>query len=434
MILMLFQALSYFDKQLFGLLSAPLSSGLGLSDLHLGLLQGLAFSLPYSIATLGFGWAADRYSPRILLFACVFLWSLAALSTGLAWSFASVFCARIALGVGEAGLQPCAYKIIARTASSAHMGTAVSFYTSGGIMGSAGALMLGGAIINALTLADGVALPVLGHLAPWQASFVSLGLPGLLTAFAAFFLPRLAASPAPAPDIKVADASGLKAFWMQHRVLLSCHYGIFALLGISLFASMAWTPVHLVRNFNMSFKDIGLIMGAATAAGAIGGTLWGVLSDALRRQGMMTATYLLLFCLSLIGAPCGVAAFLVTSPTLFTILFCLNCAFGSFSVLAAVVPQFAPTHLIGRLFGIQAFVLGSLGAGLAPLIVAALTENLFGNPASVGKALSLTTAACGTGACTLLALGLKPLRTAIGAFNSKPQAEEPGSNPKILAV
>lgn len=409
-ILMVFQALGYFDKQLFALLSAPIGSALKLSDVQLGLLQGLAFSVPYSLATLGLGWAADRYSPRALLFACVMVWSLSAMATGLVSSFIGLMFVRIALGLGEAGLHPAAYKIITRTAPPEKMATALSFYTSGGLLGSAAAMAGGGVIIASLMHHDGVTVPILGHLESWQAAFIILSMPGLLFAFMAFFLPRLPSERQEADRVTEAAPIGLFEFLRQRWFLVLCQFGTFSFLGMALFAALSWVPVYLTRAFEMPFGTIGMIIGISTAVSAICGTLWGFLSDWIRRRGNIADVYRLFMWFAVVGVPCQVLAFLVQSPAAFVSLYIPGVAlFGAFSALAAVIPSFTPPHLIGRMYGIQTFVLGSLGAGLAPLIVAFLTERVFGDPLAVGKSIAITIAFCGAGVVVLLAAGRKAL-------------------------
>jgi len=51
-------ALSFIDRQILSLLVGPIKAELGVSDTRIGLLQGLAFALFYSV--MGCRWAASR--------------------------------------------------------------------------------------------------------------------------------------------------------------------------------------------------------------------------------------------------------------------------------------------------------------------------------------------------------------------------------------
>lgn len=412
-VLMLFQTLSYFDKQIFGVLAPPLGQSLDLTDVELGLLLGVAFAIPYSVGTLCFGWAADRFSPRNILFVCVLLWSVAAFSTGLASSFVGVMFARMLLGLGESALQPCAYKILVEVSPPARLGLAGSLYTAGGILGSAGTLIVAGSIMMRLTEAGGADLPLIGHVEPWQASFMLLSLPGIILCSAAFLLPKLTPRAAPVDGVRPEAGSSILGLLRERRLLLFCHFGTLTLLGISLFAIMSWAPVYMTRKFGMDLGAIGLIMGIATAAGAIAGIFWGAVSDWLRARGSVTVTYRMYVPLCAISAVSGGAAFIVDSQSMFTALLILSTVSGNFSALALVMPFFVPRDLIGRLFGFQSFIFGSFGAGFAPLLVAFLTESLFGDPSAVGLAIGLIVAVCGIGSALLLAIGVGPLARAV---------------------
>src|SRR5215472_14098694 len=102
--------LSFVDRQILSLLVAPIKQDLGISDTRIGLLQGTAFALFYTVLGLPLGRLADR---RNLIAAGVFLWSLMTGLCSVTASFRSLFLARIGVGVGEASLAPAAHSTIA---------------------------------------------------------------------------------------------------------------------------------------------------------------------------------------------------------------------------------------------------------------------------------------------------------------------------------
>jgi predicted MFS family arabinose efflux permease len=100
--LMVCYTLSFIDRQILSLLVGPIQQDLGISDTRIGLLQGLAFAMFYTVLGIPVGRLADNYSRRNIISVGVFFWSLmTALSAG-ARSFWSLFGARIGVGVGEA--------------------------------------------------------------------------------------------------------------------------------------------------------------------------------------------------------------------------------------------------------------------------------------------------------------------------------------------
>src|SRR5436309_14990932 len=112
LVLMLCNTLSFDDRQILGLLVAPIKRDLAISDTRIGLLQGLAFALFYTIMGLPLGRIADNRSRRNLISAGVFFWSLMTALCSAAKSFWSLFLARMGVGVGEATLAPAAFSLI----------------------------------------------------------------------------------------------------------------------------------------------------------------------------------------------------------------------------------------------------------------------------------------------------------------------------------
>ena len=66
---------SFIDRIILGLLVEPIKAEFALSDTQIGLLQGLAFALFYTICGLPIGWAVDRFARIPIAAAGVALWS-----------------------------------------------------------------------------------------------------------------------------------------------------------------------------------------------------------------------------------------------------------------------------------------------------------------------------------------------------------------------
>jgi predicted MFS family arabinose efflux permease len=97
-VLMMAYTLSFIDRQILSLLVEPIKAELHISDTQVGLLQGFAFALFYTVLGLPMGRIVDRYNRRNLVAAGVFLWSLMTAVAGLARSFGSLFIARMGVG------------------------------------------------------------------------------------------------------------------------------------------------------------------------------------------------------------------------------------------------------------------------------------------------------------------------------------------------
>src|SRR5258708_39445975 len=109
---MICYTLSYCDRQILAFLVGPMKQELHISDTQVGLLQGIAFVLVYTVCGLPLGALADRVSRRNLVALGVVVWSVMTSLSSVARSFVSLAIARMGVGIGEATLSPCAFSLI----------------------------------------------------------------------------------------------------------------------------------------------------------------------------------------------------------------------------------------------------------------------------------------------------------------------------------
>lgn len=402
--------LSYADRQLLSLLAVPIQQSLGIDDVGLGLLQGLAFSIIFTLSSIPVGWAVDHFNRVRIIHAGVTIWSLATMACGFAGSFWQLFAARIGVGAGEASLAPAAYAILSETTPKGRLASAMGVYAIGASIGIALSLAVGGLIIAALSSAE-ILLPLIGRIEPWQAVFLMLGAPGLLLAFTAFLLPRASWRPRTAARVKQGgNSASLFAFVRQHRqAFFSQHIG-FAMLGLSGYAIAGWAPAHFQRNFDWSPGLIGPVLGVAIGVSGIAGTLVvGAAADRAFRNGRRDSYFAAAILTTLVGVPLVVAAFLADDAWTCAILlgfgFLFLCSFGG--ICSASLQLMSPNHLRGRTAAMYVFVLNIFGLGLGPLVVGAFTEYLFADRQLVGLSIATTVTIAGAISVACLAGGRK---------------------------
>jgi MFS family permease len=178
--------LSYMDRVILSLLVAPMKRDLGISDTRVGLLQGLAFGLFYTLIGLPLGRIADTRNRRNLIAAGVVLWSIFTSACSLARSFWTLFLARMGVGVGEASLSPAAYSLIADYFPREQLGVAISVFYMGIYLGTSLSLLVTGLIVDAVSHTPSITVPLLGTMASWRITFLIVGLPGALFALLAY--------------------------------------------------------------------------------------------------------------------------------------------------------------------------------------------------------------------------------------------------------
>jgi MFS family permease len=424
-ILLVFSLLSIMDRQIISLLVEPIKRDLGLSDTQLGLLQGLAFALMYSVAGLPIGWAVDRYPRRLIIYIGVTLWSLGAASCGLALNFWQFFLGRTTVGIGEASVAPVTVSLIGDLFPPDKIGAPLGVYAAGYSIGSGIAFLVGGFVISLFAGAPTVDIPLFGPVASWQAVLIVTGLPGFAIALLAGLLsePGRArapvASPVTAPAGEIDTISG---FLGARGRVVALSFAGFALTTLGTYAVAGWTPAFLIRVHGLTAAQVGarfgLVMGIA---GAIGNFAGGVIIDRLYRAGHRDAALLVPGIAMLISAPFLVGAYFVPSATLALALLALGfvpfntAGPGSYTTWRMI----SPPSLRGRVTAAFVLVASLGGTGLGPLVVGALTDHLFGSVDKVGYSIALVLAVTMPLISLTLLLGRASLR-AIGASASQP--------------
>src|SRR5215471_2689534 len=93
--------------------AAPLiKADLGLTNTQLGLAFS-AFAYPYALLQLLGGYFGDKFGPRLVLCVSLLIVCAATAATGAVGGLASLFAARLALGIGEGATFPTATRAMA---------------------------------------------------------------------------------------------------------------------------------------------------------------------------------------------------------------------------------------------------------------------------------------------------------------------------------
>ena len=179
-LLVIVYLLNFVDRQILSILANDIKADLGLDDAQLGFLYGTAFAIFYALFGIPLGRLADGWNRTRLLAAGLALWSLMTALCGAAAGFATLFLARVGVGIGEATANPCAYSLIADWFPQRVRATALAIYSSGLFVGSGLSLLVGGLIVQSWNAAWPEGAPL--GLAGWQAAFVAVGAPGLVLA------------------------------------------------------------------------------------------------------------------------------------------------------------------------------------------------------------------------------------------------------------
>ena len=348
-ILIFVYMLNFLDRQIIGILAAPLKEEFGLTDSQFGLLGGIAFASVYSTLAIPLAWLADRYSRVWIMTGALTVWSGFTALCGVAGSYGQLFLYRMGVGVGEAGGVAPAYSLVADYFPPHQRARALAGFAFGIPLGTAAGTLVGG---------------LLAAEYGWRTAFIVVGLLGLL---GATDVPRPVNPAAPADAAAVSShppaassavgrtASlimlGLGAGLMALAALN--HFGLIALgnamvlgfaallalvIGISLMIARStasivikkksfwllalgaasssvcgygvagWLPLFFMRSFDLTLREVSwYYSGIALIGGTLGIWLGGMIADKLAHRGK--GAYPLVPAIAfLISAPCFILA------------------------------------------------------------------------------------------------------------------------------
>jgi MFS family permease len=404
----------FIDRQILSLLVAPLRRDLGLSDTQISVLMGLAFVLLSTTLSIPLARLADRTSRRGVIGVGVAVWSLMTALSGVARTYGQLLAARVGVGVGEAALQAPAVSLITDLFPKSQHGRALSVYTIGTFLGSGLAYLVGGRIVAAAARESEWMLPLVGAVRPWQVVFLAIGLPGLLIA-ALLFTVR---EPARQTTTEPSSLREVLAWANRHRrACLLVSLGFAASASVN-YAIAGWLATHLQRTFAWDVARAGTVQGSLTmTVGVLGVVVGGWLTDWLTSRGRADAPLIT----GIVGAA-GMLLFAGSYPLIDTplIVIVLLAAVNVFAALPWGAASAAAAALVPRRIRAQGvavfFVVVNLLSGLiGPTSVAALTDYVFRDAASLRYALSVVTVVGMSIAITLLFTARGAFRRAVAA-------------------
>lgn len=271
------------DRLALGIVLQDIKLDLNLTDTQLGFLTGIAFALFYSIMGIPIARWADRSNRVMIIAITTALWSAAVAACGLAVNFIQLLAIRVGVAVGEAGCLPSGLSLISDHFSRAERPRAISLFLQGGSF----SLVLGYFVAGWLNQLYG-----------WRATFVWMGLPGLILALIAWLtlkeprrmqaaarskgesLPAVSllshgnesSNAAPPPDF----GSVCRLLWKNRTFRhLLFFYLVMTFFNIGI---VQWQPAFLIRSFHLTTGELGswsaLVCGAGMMLGLYLGGEW----------------------------------------------------------------------------------------------------------------------------------------------------------------
>lgn len=395
-VLLVAYTLSFVDRMILSLLVAPIRAALDISDTQVSLLIGLAFALFYTVLGLPIAWIADRWNRRNLIVIGVALWSVMTAGCGFAGSYATLFLARMGVGVGEAALSPAAYSMLSDTFPRDRLARAMAVYSIGVPLGSGVALILGSFVVQAVLAAPMVDLPLVGPVEAWRTIFLWVAAPGLLVCLLLLTVrePLRHGLQRVSVHGNAVPAPGFLAHLAGQRVALGALFAGMSLIGLVMYGVIAWVPTFFARTYGMDVSQAGLWFGVIMATGGAAGLVaGGTLADRLFAKGVADAHLRVMRLSILLGGPPLLAAALMPNAPLAFAMLAIAFPMLTMHGVGTVALQFiTPNEYRARVTALYFFVVNLVGLGFGPMLMALLTDHLFGYDGALRYSIALLTA------------------------------------------
>ena len=278
---LLINIINYVDRQVVSGVLPLLKEHFTVTDTQLGLL-GSAFMITYSLTAVPFGAWSDRWFPHKVAAVGVAIWSLATVSSALAFSFASLFVFRALVGVGEAAYVSTAGTILSNAYPEGKRSGVLGLFNLGMPIGGAAGVVLGGMI---------------GAKFGWQWAFFIVGVPGLILAYMTWKLPLPRIQAAPRPKFRMSELTQL----LKNKPYF---YTVLGYAGISFAfgAIVLFTATFFERSFGYSLESATMVAGAIqVGAGLTGAPLGGWVADFWQKRDPRGRAFTLVISTALSG-------------------------------------------------------------------------------------------------------------------------------------
>ncbi len=418
-ILLLAYTSSMIDRVILGYLVGPIKQTFGVTDSHLSLLMGIAFTLFYTLLGIPAGRLADNSVRRNVIAGGIALWSLATAFCGMAKTYIQLFIGRVAVGVGEATLSPSAYSLIADLFPPEKRTTAMSVYSMGISVGNGTAVMLAGSIAGFAATAGMMQLPLVGEIHAWQYIFFLVGLPGLLISLLLFTVKEPARIGA--KSIERVSIREVLQYLKQHRKAALCHTLGFGLFSIFNQGVGFWFPEFFIRTYAWKRPDIGVWQGSTSIVfGTLGLWAGSRLAAWFLKRGYADANMRVMLTAAACLLPVAVIMPHLPTGSMAAWCFVWTAFFGfmPYGAAPAAIQQLMPNQMRGQAGALFLFTINVMGGGTGPFIVSSLTDFVFRNDAALRYSISLVALGSLSGAVLLYTIGLKHFRASVARIGA----------------
>lgn len=367
--------LSFVDRGVMALFVEPMKRDFGLSDSEMGVLLGLAFTLPYVLVGFPMSRFVDRGNRRNLIAGCLALWSFATAVCGIAQNYWTLIVARFVTGGAESVNTSGSLSMIADAVPREKMPRAFAIQSAGVAGGAALSLLIGGVLYGLLVDIPPTHVAWLGVIHNWQLVFMIVGIPGLLVAALMLFTvpePRRKGGTRP-QGYPLREVFGF--IWEARKLHLPLLSGML-LLAVMSSGFAAWMPAFYERTYGWGPEVVGPLLGTVSLFTVLIGLVAGAKLAEWLGKRRDDANLLVLFVAHTLALPLLIAAPLMPNPWL-----ALGCAALASTVgvmggpgFSAAIQITTPNEMRGQVNVMYAASITAIGGSLGPSTVGLLTD------------------------------------------------------------
>jgi MFS family permease len=341
-ILCLMNFVLFVDRVNLAAAAVVIQRDLGLTNIELGLAFA-AFNYAYAPFQLVGGWISDRFGARRTLTVCGLAWSLTTMATGAVTGLASLFAARLVLGMGEGATLPAATRALSNWTPLASRGLAVGITHAAGRLGA------------------GMAAPIVACLIiwfSWRFSFVAVG--AVSACWAALWWWYFHEDPSQHPSITAKELTALGRADPTSQIvsgpvpwrrliprMTPMMIGYFC-QGWTGWLYVTWMPSLFAKNYGMDLKNSSLFFAMTLICAMCAEFLGGLSTDyLLRRTGSLKIARSALIAVSWVLAVASlVPAIFVHDPVIGVTAFTFALFFLGFAIspMWTATMDIAPDH------------------------------------------------------------------------------------------
>lgn len=363
--------ITYVDRVNIGTAAGPIQKELGLTNTQLGFVFS-AFAYPYLLFQVFGGWVGDKFGPRMTLFACGLIWSVATILTGFVDGLVSLFLVRVLLGFGEGATFPTATRAMQYWTPAGQRGFAQGLTHSFARFGNAITPPLVAALMAAYT---------------WRGSFMVLGCVSFVWVLVWVWYFRN--DPQDHPSITETELATLPprknsvAPVIPWGPLLARMWPVtftYFCYGWCLWLYLNWLPLFFKNTYSLDIKSSAIFASGVFFAGVVGDTLGGVISDRiLHRTGNVRFARLSVTVTGFVGALISLFPILYFHD-ITTVAICLS--LGFFFAEITIGPMWSiPMDIAPKYSGTASGLMnmGSAFAAIVSPLVAGYVIDMTGN-------------------------------------------------------